>query len=567
MIPRVQRLDPDTANRIAAGEVIERPASVVKELIENALDAASTRIDIALENGGRRLIQVTDNGMGMCAEDAELALERFTTSKIRWIDDLSQLTTLGFRGEALPSMAAMAEVELTTRQAGQLEGVQVQRTAAPASAVRPIGCPIGTRVRVSHLFARTPVRLNALRSISRELKQIHELVAHYALIYPQVTFQLQHDGRRLLFAPASTDWTQRLAVMYDRHVIPYMRPVQWQNVDVQVFGAISAPDINRATRQWQFFWVNGRPVRSTLMSAALGRTYGARLPPGRYPLAALGVTLPPRLVDVNVHPRKQEVTFVHERAIFAAVQEAADTTLQQMAGAGMDWESEAPEIWPGWSATDVIIAEPGAPYGDAESSPSGWRPMGQIGNTYLAANGPEGLLLLDQHATHESMLYAALMRADQGPFELPEPLVLTLTAEQARWLQAIEPMLTTLGFETEPFGRSTLLVRNVPRVLADLLQAPQLLDALQEARQRLTAQASPEVVREQLCAALSCRTAIRAGDVLSDDQAARLVDAVGRRQVPYTCPHGRPTYVALTMADLERRFLRFFPLDRPARDC
>ena len=235
---------------------------------------------------------------------------------------------------------------------------------------------------------------------------------------------------------------------------------------------------------------------------------------------------------------------------------AADTTLQQMAGAGMDWESEAPEIWPGWSATDVIIAEPGAPYGNAESSPSGWRPMGQIGNTYLAANGPEGLLLLDQHATHESMLYAALMRADQGPFELPEPLVLTLTAEQARWLQAIEPMLTTLGFETEPFGRSTLLVRNVPRVLADLLQAPQLLAALQEARQRLTAQASPEVVREQLCAALSCRTAIRAGDVLSDDQAARLVDAVGRRQVPYTCPHGRPTYVALTMADLERRFLR-----------
>jgi DNA mismatch repair protein MutL len=355
--------------------------------------------------------------------------------------------------------------------------------------------------------------------------------------------------------------------MYDRHVIPYMRPVQWQSVDMQVFGAISTPDINRATRQRQFFWVNGRPVRSTLISAALGRAYGARLPPGRYPLAALGVTLPTRFVDVNVHPRKQEVTFVHERAIFAAVQEAVDTTLQHIESASMDWHDETPEIWPGWSATDVIMAEPGAPYGDAESSPSAWRPMGQIGNTYLAANGPEGLLLLDQHATHESILYAALMRADQGALELTEPLVLTLTTDQERWLQAIEPTLSALGFETEPFGRATILVRSVPSVLADLMRAPQLLDALQEARQRLTVQASPEVVQEQLCAALSCRTAIRAGDVLLDEQAARLVDAVGRRQVPYTCPHGRPTYVALSMADLERRFLRFFPLDTPARDC
>ena len=567
MTPRVLRLDPDTADRIAAGEVIERPASVVKELIENAIDAASTRIDIVLENGGRRLIQVTDNGVGMSAEDAELALERFTTSKIRLIDDLTRLTTLGFRGEALPSMAAMAEVELSTRQAGQLEGVQVQSMTGAAPSVRPIGCPVGARVRVSRLFARAPVRLNALRSISRELKQIHELAAHYALVYPHITFQLQHDGRRLLFAPASADWAQRLAVMYDRHVILYLRPVQWQSVDMQVFGAISAPDIHRATRQRQFFWVNGRPVRSTLISAALGRAYGARLPPGRYPLAALGLTLPAHFVDVNVHPRKQEVSFVHERAIFAAVQEAADATLQHIETTGAAWQDATPEIWPGWSATDIIMAEPGAPYGDADASPSPWRPMGQVGNTYLAANGPEGLLLLDQHATHESMLYAALLRADQGSSELPEPLVLALSAEQERWLRAIEPTLNALGFETEPFGGSTVLVRSLPVVLADLMQAPQLLEALQEARQRLTAQASPEVVQEQLCAALACRAAIRAGDVLSDEQAAQLVAAVGRRQVPYACPHGRPTYVALTMADLERRFLRFFPLDTPPRDC
>ncbi len=566
MTPHVQRLDPDTAGRIAAGEVIERPASVAKELIDNAIDAASTRIDIVLENGGRRLIQVTDNGLGMSPEDAELALERFTTSKIRVLDDLLHMTTLGFRGEALPSMVAMAEVDVTTRQAGQIEGVHVQCMATSGIAIQPIGCPIGTRVRVYHLFARTPVRLNALRSISRELKQIHELVAHYALAYPQVTFQLQHDGRRLLFAPSSTDWAQRLTVMFDRHIMPYLRPVEWQSVDMQVFGAISAPEINRATRQRQFFWVNGRPVRSPLISAALGRAYGARLPPGRYPLAALGVTLPMPFVDVNVHPRKQEVTFVHERAIFAAVQEAVDMTLQDLDRSGVDWEDDTPQIWPGWSSTDIIAAEPGAAYGDAEPAPSSWRVMGQVGNTYLAANGPEGLLLLDQHATHESILYAQLMRADQSPSELPEPLVLALTLEQERWLHAIQPILAPLGFETEPFGRATILVRRVPSILAELIQGPNLLDALQEARQRLTSQSPPEAVQEQLCAALSCRTAIRAGDILRDEQAAALVDAVSRRQVPYACPHGRPTYVALTMADLERRFLRFFPLDTPTRD-
>ncbi len=567
MTPRVQRLDPETAGRIAAGEVIERPASVVKELIDNAIDAASTRIDITLENGGRRLIQVTDNGTGMSPEDAELALERFTTSKIRVLDDLTQLDTLGFRGEALPSMAAMAEMDVTTRRDGELEGVQVQCSVASGLTARPIGCPVGTRVRVHRLFAQIPVRLNALRSISRELKQIHELVAHYALAYPRVTFQLQHDGRRLLFAPSSKDWAQRLTVMYDRHVVPYMRPVEWQSVDIQVFGAISTPDINRATRQRQFFWVNRRLVRSPLISGALGRAYGARLPPGRYPLAALGVTLPPRFVDVNVHPRKQEVTFVHERAIFAAVQEAVDMTLQDVDRHDVDWQDDTPQIWPGWSTTDVIAAEPGVPYGDAAPASTGWRAMGQVGNTYLAANGPEGLLLLDQHATHESILYAQLLRADQSAAELSEPIVLTLASDQERWLHAIQPILSQLGFEIEPFGSATVLVRSVPNILTALVQGPNLLDALQEARQRTTAQSSPEAVQEQLCAALACRTAIRAGDVLPDDQAAVLVDAVGRGQVPYACPHGRPTYVALTMADLERRFLRFFPLDTSPRDC
>ena len=335
MTSRIQRLDALTASRIAAGEVIERPTSVVKELLDNALDAGSTRIDIELVNGGRRLIQVTDNGCGMNAEEAVLALQRFTTSKIRHIDDLSTLTTLGFRGEALPSIAAVAEVEIVTRPADQPEGVLVRSHASGEPQVQPIGCPMGTRVRVQRLFSHVPVRLRALKSVAREVQLVQELVAHYALAQPQVTLHVQHEGRRLLFAPASPDLRQRLAAMFGQELAAQMVPIAWQSLDLVIQGAVSPPTIHRATRQRQYYWVNGRPVRSILVSAALERAYGALLPPGRHPVVALGITLSPTFLDVNVHPRKTEIKFLHERAIFAAVQEAVEMVVQGLPAAGL----------------------------------------------------------------------------------------------------------------------------------------------------------------------------------------------------------------------------------------
>ena len=333
MTSRIQPLDPTTASRIAAGEVIERPTSVIKELIDNALDAGSTRIDIELVNGGRRLIQVTDNGCGMHAEEATLALQRFTTSKIRHIDDLQTLTTLGFRGEALPSIATVADVEMVTRPADQHEGVLVQYPAGGTPQVHPIGCPPGTRVRVQRLFSHVPVRLRALKSVAREVQLVQELVAHYALAHPQVTFHMQHEGRRLLFVPASTDLRQRLVVVFGQEIAVQMLPVFWQSLDLVIQGAVSPPTLHRATRQRQYYWVNGRPVRSPLVSAALERAYGALLPPGRHPLVALGITLSPTVLDVNIHPRKTEIKFLHERAIFAGVQEAVEMVMQRP-GAG-----------------------------------------------------------------------------------------------------------------------------------------------------------------------------------------------------------------------------------------
>lgn len=563
MRARVQPLDPATARRIAAGEVIERPASVVKELIDNAIDAASTRIDIELANGGRRLIQVTDNGCGMYPDEAVLALQRFTTSKIRHLEDLSRLTTLGFRGEALPSMAAMAQVEIITRPTDQAEGVLVQSGTDAVPAVRPMGCPVGTRVRVLRLFAHTPVRLHGLKSIAREMQQVHEVVARYALAYPQMTFQVQHDGRRLLFAPACADLMQRVAVLFDHEVATHMLPVDWHSVDLLVSGAVSSPSVNRATRQRQYVWVNGRPIRSGLISIALERAYGALMPPGRHPLAVLGLTLPPHFLDVNVHPRKSEITFLHERAVFAAVQEAVETALQRSTVRDTDWQSDQTLAWSSpWQATPQI-GESGTPYGQERvvDATGPWQPLGQVGHSFLVASGPAGLLLLDQHAADESLLYTQLLSADAGGVELPEPLLLNLSTAQERWLDVQQVALADFGIQIESFGRGKGLVRTVPAILVDRLSAITFLDAIHEAMQRLTPQAAPEDVREHLGAALACRTAIRAGDRLSVEQVTALVQAVSQQRLGYTCPHGRPTYVLLSLSDLERRFMRLFPLD------
>lgn len=567
---RVQRLDSLTASRIAAGEVIERPASVVKELIDNALDAGSRRIDIDVQNGGRHLIQVTDNGSGMPPDEAVLALQRFTTSKIRCLEDLGRLTTLGFRGEALPSMTAVAEVDIYTRPANQPEGVLVRSCEEGEPSVSPVGCPNGTRVRVQRLFAHLPVRLRALKSISREVRLIQELVVQYALAHPTITFNLCHDGRRVLFAPSCADLLQRLPLVLGREIAAHMLPVHWQSVDVLVHGAVSAPVCTRASRQRQYFWVNDRPIRSGLLSTAVERAYGALLPPGRHPLVALGVTVPPDLLDVNVHPRKTEITFLHERAIFASIQEAVEIIMQQSPVEVQEWqESDEPGLWADLTPTAPSVREPGIGYSGRASAVdiSLLQPLGQVGNTFIVANSPEGLLLLDQHAAHESLLYDRLVQADEGGVALAEELLLHLTATQRQWFATILPVLETLRFQVERFGKDTILVTMVPTVLVDLLRPGSLCEALDEARQRISPHAPPEEVREHLSAALACRTAWRAGDRLTPEQMTVLIELVSQQRLPYTCPHGRPTHLTLSLAELERRFLRFFPLDTSAGGC
>jgi DNA mismatch repair protein MutL len=391
---------------------------------------------------------------------------------------------------------------------------------------------------------------------------MQELVAHYALAHPQVTLHMQHEGRRLLFAPATTDLRQRLAVIFSQDLAAQMLPVSWQSLDLSIQGAVSPPLINRATRQRQYYWVNSRPVRSPLVSAALERAYGALLPPGRHPIAALGITLSPTLLDVNIHPRKTEIKFLHERAIFAGVQEAVEMVVQHLAPASLPWEEATDTAaWQAITVPALHVGEAEAPYDLRSAVPAGAavQPLTQIGNTFIVAVGAQGLMVLDQHAAHESLLYESLMTAEPTSVELAEGFVLHLSVSQYNYVQRLQASLAALGFQLEPFGKETVLVRTVPTILHTLLRLGNLVEAFQEAMQRSTTRSSPEEEREHLAAALACRTAIRAGDPLSTAQMASLVEAVTHQRLAYACPHGRPTHVTLSLAELERRFLRFTP--------
>jgi DNA mismatch repair protein MutL len=465
-------------------------------------------------------------------------------------------------------VAAVATVDIYTRVAGEPEGVVVSSGVDGGTTVRPVGCPVGTRVVVRRLFANVPVRLHALKSIAREVQQMHELVAHYALAHPHVAFSLRHDGRRVFFAPPCADLWQRLPLVLGRELAAQMLPVRRQSVDLHIQGAVSVPVVNRATRQRQYFWVNGRPIRSGLLSIAVARAYGGLLPPGRHPVIALGLTLPAEFLDVNVHPRKTEIHFLQERAVFTAVQEAVEQVMQQYPLGVGTWEEGSDfTAWAEQAAVPSGVGEEAPPYAPAGQTTALLQPLGQIGNTFVIANGPQGLLVLDQHAAHERLLYDRLLAAEEPGIELDAAFVLHLPLQQQQWLTAVEPLLQSLQFHLEPFGKAAMMVHAVPAALQDLVRPGTLLEALQEAQQRLPSRASPDEVYEQLCAALACRHAWRAGDGLSSAQMSELVTAVSQQRLAYTCPHGRPTHVTLSLSELERRFLRLFPLDTSAGGC
>jgi DNA mismatch repair protein MutL len=569
----IQVLPPDTAERIAAGEVVERPASVVKELVENSLDAGAHHVTIEVEGAGARLIRVVDDGEGIPPRDLPVAFERFATSKILSADDLTRIRTYGFRGEALPSIAAVARVEVVTRQAGEDTAARIVVRGGAREALGPASGSKGTAVTVEDLFFNTPARREFLKSPARELAVIVDTVQALALAAPQVAFRLLDAGREVLWYPPET-FAARARRLMGAQAADQTLDLAGPGEAADLEGVLGTPQIAQPRRSSQWFLVNGRPVRSPLLARALDQAYHTLIPDDRYPVAAVCVRVPPEDVDVNVHPRKTEVRFARERELFEDVVRGVRRALRAVplphvvpvegqrareAPGGPGLPSRAP----GRPEDEDASPGPETLWGPSPpQTPSRWPTVhliGQLALTYLVGEAGGDLILIDQHAAHERVLFEHLRdrrAADRGHSQgLVTPAVLDLTPGEVVLLRELEPALASLGFAVEPFGPATVRLVAVPAISAR--RAPGTL--FRACLRDLSAPAGPHARRdleERLAIATACHTAVRAGDRLDPQMMRDLLDALGRAEDPFSCFHGRPTMVRVRGSELERWFYR-----------
>ena len=581
----IQVLSEEVTVKIAAGEVIERPASVVKELIENAIDAGATEVKVEVRQGGQRLMRVIDNGRGIPADEVELAFARHATSKLTRAEDLVCIHTLGFRGEALPSIAAVSRVTMVTRAAGEPMGTLLRLEKGQIVHREGRGLPQGTAVTVENLFYNVPARLKFLRAVATEARHIIDLVTRYAMAYPEIRFSLLKDGRMVFQTVGSGELLHVLIQVYGLEVaqqmlevrsVPSVPPVP--SVP-SIYGYVSPPSLHRSNRTQLTFFINRRWVQDRSLSYAVTEATRTLLPTGCYPLAILNVRLDPTTVDVNVHPAKSEVRFRDGPAVFAAVQRAVRTTLRDQApipviasrpGLLPDWERQARlrEMGRGNGLTRGELGlevqrtadmEGGIPF--EPSMPMKLpmlRVLGQLRQAYIIAEGPEGMYLIDQHAAHERVLYERL-QAEQSRMRvvsqgLLEPVPVELTPAQAVALQEHLPALSTLGFDIEPFGGQTYLVRAIPAILKGVDPRRALTGIVDEVmEERIPLGQAGEA---RLMASVCKQGAVKAGQTLSQEEMRELVHQLEGTASPRTCPHGRPTMIHLSASQLEREFGR-----------
>jgi len=649
----IRRLPPTLVNKIAAGEVVERPASVVKELVENSLDAGASRIDVSVERGGLDLVRVADNGCGIPAEELELAVAPHATSKIAEEDDLFCIQTLGFRGEALASIASVSQLTLRSRTPQAEHGAMIEVHGGQAGPVAPCGCPVGTIVEVRNLFFNTPVRRKFLRSVQTELGHVTEALVRIALAAPEVHFTLQHGERVLLELPADGDRLERIARCCGRDLADALLYVESREPGLELVGYVSHPNYSRPNNRLQYLFLNGRYIRDRSLQHALGEAYRGLLTVGRFPAAFLFLQVSPETVDVNVHPTKLEVRFQDSGRVYSQVlsalrakflstdmtarvqttadpsgvmdaQKAAEHRLQVAAwakgqiaqqavgpvGAGVAGEADAPP----WETDDAASAFPTggpsptgmissdavfsraettrAPSGpmelgtpDQRSSPAGVdrfesgpsQPEGrqpalqtpsppvrrptavQMHHRYLVAETEEGVMIFDQHALHESILYEELReRFRQGRLEsqrllTPEPV--DLSPSEAAIVLEHRPVLERLGLVLEPFGGGTVVVLGCPEIGGRVRPAEVVSAVVEKLLQSGRAPDQQELV-DELLHTLACRAAVKAGDPLRPEEIEALLARRHAATQAHHCPHGRPTAIVLTRQELDRQFKR-----------
>lgn len=611
----IQLLDEHTANRIAAGEVIERPASVVKELVENSIDAGATRITVDLEDGGKELIRVTDNGAGMTREDAVLSLQRHATSKISSADDLFSIQTLGFRGEALPSIASVSYLELATKNSAESAGVRLKVEAGTIVDLEEVGMPEGTTLSLRKLFFNTPARFKFLKTSQTELGHINDLIGRFAVSYHEVSFRLTHGGQELISTTASPDLLNAIVGVYGRDVARDVLPISYTGPGVAVNGFVSRPSLTRANRSQQVFFVNRRLVRHKILTHAIDEGFRGLLPHGRYPIAIVMIEMPTDVVDVNVHPTKAEVRFTRDWEVHSAVVKAIRGVLMEGGAAPEITETIAPgpgqrqsEIPPAAFRQEQLIpsqdvdmaafraamaqrAQPDPNAADpfewnqAASAPTVTLPppveesvdqrpidaapgpvslsslqiVGQARNMYIVCQCDDGILIVDQHVAHERVLFERLSSAAENKTAAMQllmiPLTLHLSRREAIVVQQKLEDLRGIGYELEAFGGESFVLRGVPANMAHKDYAQALRDMIYEIVEiSLTRHLLPK--QEQLLITASCKMAVKAGDPMSQQEMVALVADLLKTSNPFTCPHGRPIILSLSNWELDKKFRR-----------
>jgi DNA mismatch repair protein MutL len=568
----IQKLPSEVASQIAAGEVVERPASVVKELIENSLDAGATQISIVVESGGRQLIEVADDGSGIPAEELSLAVSRHATSKLTTADDLFRVKTLGFRGEALASIGSVSRLEITSRTDNVESGSRLVVDGGHAGDVQRVGAPVGTHVRVKDLFFNVPARLKFLKKDPTERRWIDALVTRYALAYAKVRIHLKQENRAALQTSGSGDRRETLASLYGVDIAHQMLEVLANYENLKITGFISPISLTRSNRREITFFVNGRWVQDPTLTTALVRAYHTLLMVGRFPFATVFLEMPPEQVDVNVHPAKAEVRFREKDRVFSAVQRAVRRALLAYSPVpelytGIDGQAGDPgqtfmgkeplNIKGTWTSqqtpSPMLSSQPELP---SQSKPV-LRLVGQVASTYLAAEGPDGLYLIDQHAAHERVLFEKFMsqKADSiSSQSLLEAEAVDFPPSEAILLSGQLPALQRLGFQVEVFGPNTFLVRAIPTLLADIDPSAALRVLVEDFEEDETPLQSE--IEAKIIARVCKRAAIKAGQTLSPQEQNALLDGLVACQSPRTCPHGRPTMIHLSIDLLERQFGR-----------
>lgn len=602
----IRQLDESLSNKIAAGEVVERPASVVKELTENALDAGSTVVEIDVEDAGLGLIRITDNGSGIESDDVERAFYRHATSKIKDENDLFRIRTLGFRGEALPSIASVSDVTMAT-STGNAAGTEIVLSGGAIQSKKPGPARKGTEMTVSNLFFNTPARLKYMKSVHTELGNITDAVNRMALSRPDVSFRLRHNGRELLKTNGNGDARQVLAAIYGISIAKQMIPVHAQSLDFRLSGFLSMPEVTRASRNYMSMMVNGRFIKNFKVSNAILEGYHTFLPTGRYPIVLLNIEMDPLLVDVNVHPAKLEVRFSKEQELCALIAETVKAVLRKETlipdalpvlkkrkdfteQRAFQFEAprpkqpvmppqkeveklykpdyynesikEAPQEIVLEEKIDVPVSAPEPEPVKMNELPQERMPMlypiGQMHGTYIFAQNENGLYMIDQHAAQERLKYEYFReKVGQTEPELQElliPMTFDFSADEWMKIEENKAALEQVGVFLEPFGDKSYVVRSHPVWFPKNEER----DVIEEMIEEVLAMKKPEVkkIREEAAILMSCKGSIKANRHLRKDEIEQLLADLRRSEDPFTCPHGRPIAIHLSNYDIEKMFKR-----------